>query len=111
MGAANITAENDALIKRIEERQARFEAEVKDEISKIKDTLLAQAVTSSKNETILANLVVEVKSFRTEFMGLLTAAIQSQQKQNQGWHDTAIKVVGTLLALVGAAYGITSLGK
>jgi hypothetical protein len=104
-------ADERDLLNHIEERVTRFEAEVKEEISKIKDTLMAQAVTQSKNETILATLVAEVKSFRTEFMELLTASIQAQQKQNTAWHDTAVKIVLALLVLVSAAYGVTSLVK
>lgn len=90
-------------IKRVEEqlnsRMDRLENELRGEIKQIKDTLADQAVSQARNDATLNQLVGEVKSFRTEFMGLLTESIRNQQKQNQNWHDTAIKV---LLAVAGA---------
>ncbi|TCP57989.1 hypothetical protein EV586_102437 [Tumebacillus sp. BK434] len=89
----------------VKERQLQFESEVKDELSKIKDTLVAQAVANSRNETILSSLVEEIKSFRTEFMTLLTESVKSTNSQNNGWHDLAVKVVMSIVALAAAVYG------
>lgn len=93
----------------VRERQLQFESEVKDELSKIKDTLVAQAVANSRNETILSSLVEEIKSFRSEFMTLLTESVKSTHSQNHGWHDLAVKVVMSIVALAAAAYGVSKL--
>ncbi|ASS74087.1 hypothetical protein CIG75_03190 [Tumebacillus algifaecis] len=93
----------------VRERHLQFESEVKDELSKIKDTLVAQAVANSRNETILSSLVEEIKSFRSEFMNLLTESVKASNSQNSGWHELAVKVVMSVLALAAAAYGVSKL--